>query len=482
MPTTADVEELAAIAMEYGRRSLVGFTAFTFEEYQPNWHHRVVGRYLDAVLAGTLRRLMIFMPPQNGKSESVSRRFPAYALGRQPDLRIIASSYSAALATDMSRDVQKIIDTRAYRTLFPDTRLATASDPEMRTAAQFDVVGRRGYYMGAGVGGSITGRSADIGIIDDPIKNRAEAESETYRKNVWDWFVSTFSTRQFGATGRMVLALTRWHEDDLAGRLLRLAREDPRADQWTVVSFPAIADGVLHPDDPRQPGEALWPSHYPIAELESRRVGMGTYDWSALYQQQPAPPGGGLFQQGWFKTGALPAGVALRYCRAWDCAGTEATSGRDPDYTVGTLLASTPTKQYVVVDVVRVRLSAGAVDALMLETAKTDPPGTLIREERELGSAGKAVIAAHTRLLAGYDYQGVPATGDKVTRWRPFAVQAEAGNVSLVPSDVWRRAWIDEMALAPYGRHDDQADSVALAFNSLTIGPGPIQVTRLSGF
>lgn len=236
------VLELQAIEAEVCRRTLLAFTSFTWPEYEINWHHRIIAAALDKVLDGSIRRLMIFMPPQNGKSELVSRRFPAYVLGRKPNTRIIACSYSMSLAEDMSRDVQRIMSSSEYITLFPKTKLGEGRDPEKRTQRQFDVVGHKGYYVAAGVDGSITGKTADIGIIDDPIKNSAEAYSETYRNNVWGFYKSAFTTRQFGSTGAIVLCQTRWHEDDLAGRLLSLAKENLEADQWEIISLPAIKE------------------------------------------------------------------------------------------------------------------------------------------------------------------------------------------------------------------------------------------------
>lgn len=473
----ADIDAgISAVRQELARRTLLTFTEHTFPGYEVNWHHRVVARQLDRVLTGEVRRLMLLLPPQNGKSEMVSRRFPAYVFGRRPNTRFVACSYSASLAQDMSRDVQKIMSTTEYQALFPRTRLATGRDDEIRTQGQFEIVGHRGHYVAAGVGGSITGKTLDIGVIDDPIKNRAEAESQVYRDNVWAWYTSTFATRQFGDQGAIVIALTRWHEDDMAGRLLKLARENPDADQWEVVSFPAVAD-VVRVGDPRQVGEVLWPAKYPIEELHRRKAGMGSYDWAALYQQQPAPPGGGMFQRAWFTVGVVPVPEErdgklvtprIKRCRFWDCAGSEATGKSDPDWTVGTLVAECAGIYYAE-DVARVRTTAGNVDALMLQTAKTDPPGTLIREEQEPGSAGKSVVASHLKMLSGFDYAGVPATGEKSTRWRPFAAQAEGGNVRLV-AGTWNRAWLDEMAFVPFGAHDDQADSASGAFNALAPG------------
>lgn len=458
---------LDAIEAELARRTLLAFTTYTRPDYEINWHHRVVADALDRVLSGKCRRLMVFEPPQNGKSEQVSRRFPAFALGRRPALRIIAWSYSDSLAQDMSRDVQKIISTDEYRTLFPSTRLAEHSDPEKRTQGQFDVVGERGYYVAAGVMGSITGKTADIGIVDDPVKNRAEAESEVYRDRVWEQYKSAFSTRQFGSEGAIVLCLTRWHEDDLAGRLLRLAAENPDVDQWEVISFPAIAE-TADPigRDPRSPGEALWPAKYPLEELARRRAGLGAYDWAALYQQRPAPSGGSLFQESWFaKRFVDVAPVNARRARGWDTAGTE----NDGDWTCGVRIAEADGIFYVE-DVQRKQIGPSKVDALIRLTAETDGVGCAQREEKEGGSAGIAVVAARMRTLAGFNYAGVQISGSKVTRSKPFRAQCEAGNVCIVRAP-WNAAYTSELCGFPTAKHDDQVDASSCAFNAVLLEP-----------
>lgn len=463
-------------AQQLAREELLGFTQYTYPGYRANWHHARLAAALDGVLAGRIMRLMVFMPPQHGKSELVSRRFPAYALGRNPELGVVAGSYSADLATEMSRDVQKVIDDKAYRAVFPGTRLASEKDPDLRQAAKFGVPGHDGKYISVGVGGGITGKSMDIGIIDDPVKSREEAESDAYRRRVWNWYKDDIRTRRRDDSARIVVTMTRWHEDDLAGRLLRAAREDKLADQWTVISLPAICT-ELKAGDPRQLDEALWPSRFSRIDLETTRVGSGSYAWSALYQQEPVPPGGGMFKRHWFAQRVPVApGLILRRCRAWDCAATEAVQGNDPDWTVGTLLAQLVDGRWLVEHVVRVRTTPKNVDDLILQTARMDGRQVMIREEEEGGSSGKSVIAAHLRMLQGFDYAGLRSSGEKSTRWRSFAVQCEGGNVVLPVAASWEREWLDELALVPYGLHDDQADSVALAFNTLAahkpLGPG----------
>lgn len=476
--TLEDVErELELTAQEIGRRSLLTFTTYTNPAYEVNWHHAVVGAALDRVLAGQCRRLMILEPPQHGKSEQVSRRFPAYALGKNPDLRIIACSYDGAWAQSLSRDVQKIMGTQEYATLFPGTKLAESRDVEKRTQGQFDVVGRRGYYIAAGIMGSITGRTSDIGIIDDPVRNRADAESPTYRERTWDQYTSAFATRQFGTEGAIIVCATRWNEDDLAGRLLRLAAENPDADQWEVISLPAIAETS---DEYRQKGEALWPEKYPVAELKKRRAGIGEYDFSALYQQKPVPAGGGLFKAEWFAGRILDAAPAtMRVARGWDTAGTE----NGGDWTAGVKIgeefskdamtsALASTGRFIVLDVQHEQLGPDGVDKLIRLTADLDGQECAQREEKEGGSAGVAVISARTKALAGKDYQGVQVSGSKVTRSKPFRAQCEAGNVYLLRG-AWNKKYIDELSSFPTGKHDDMVDGSSCAFNAVLLEPPP---------
>lgn len=280
------------------RRCLLKFTQFTWVGYSPNWHHAVIADALDRMLDGDpeYSRLQINMPPQHGKSELASRRFPAYAFGRNPNLAVIATSYSATLAEKMNRDVQRIMDTPEYAELFPESRLngkniRTVSGTYLRNSETFEIVGHRGVYQCAGVEGGITGQGGQLLIIDDPFKNREEADSPVRREAVWDWYTSTLYTRQRKDVKILVIA-TRWHQDDLCGRLQKQAKEDPQADQWKVISFPAIAGHERGAFDPRQPGEALWPAFKSIQELRKIQATIGPYEWGALYQQDPRAPGG----------------------------------------------------------------------------------------------------------------------------------------------------------------------------------------------
>ena len=251
--------------VELAKRGLLNFALATDSRYTANWHHELLCTYLDRFVAGEIKRLMIFMPPRHGKSELVSRKLPAYIFGRYPDTSIIATSYTADLAGRMNRDVQRIIDGDSYRLIFPKTVLAQNRD-YVRNNDMFEIVGHRGVYRAAGVGGGITGMGGNFLIVDDPHKSREEANSAAIRDRVYEWYTSTLYSRleEINDMGGILLTCTRWHEDDLAGRLLRLADTDPLADRWHVLNLPAIAEGALHPDDPRADGEALWPSVRPF--------------------------------------------------------------------------------------------------------------------------------------------------------------------------------------------------------------------------
>lgn len=458
------------------RKTMLDFTRYTFFGFEESWHHGKLSRFLDRFAAGEIPRGMVFMPPRHSKSEFVSRRLPAKIFGKRPSAKIIAASYTHDLATMMSRDVQRIIESPAYEGLFPDTRISGK-----RTDPLWEVNDGDGYYRAAGVNVGISGMGADYAIIDDPIKDAAEANSQTYRDNLWEWYTSTLYTR-LEHPGSILLTMTRWHEDDLAGRLLKLAQDDPEADQWEVLDLPARAVADEHE---RSKGEPLWPSRYGDARLRKIETTLGDW-WEPMYQQRPGKPGGTMFKRDWFEVvDQLPGGAkSIKFVRFWDVAGSEGKG----DWTVGTLMAEftfgADLKLYVIVDVVRGQWDAGGVDAVMLQTAKTDRERYGMvrqREEQEGGSSGKAVIRARRNLLNGFDYDGRPATGEKTLRWGPFASASKARNVKLLRG-AWNHEWLEEMVRVPKSAHDDQADSGAGSYNELTGGAGGLKIASVTGY
>lgn len=245
-------------------------------------------------------KLMIFVPPQHGKSEIVSRKLPAWALGVNPLYKIVGASYSADLAQQFCRSIQRNIDSDEYRRVFPRTYLNSqnvAADVRrgyLRNSDIFETVGYGGFYKAVGVCGGLTGTPVDIGIIDDPIKDAIEASSPTYRERIWNWYTDVFLTRLHNDS-KVVLIQTRWHEDDLAGRLL-----EREGDKWEVVRIPAIREDLDNADDPREIGEALWESKHSLAALREAEA-RSPRTFAALYQQRPSVQGGNIVKRDWFK-------------------------------------------------------------------------------------------------------------------------------------------------------------------------------------
>lgn len=289
------IKELAR--RELAKRDLLAFTEFFTPGYQAGWIHREVAELLDAFVQACEEkkspRLMIFLPPRHGKSQLVSRCFPPYLLGKHPSWEVIAATYNDQLSCDFGRDVRSILADPLYQELFPEVELRKDSN-----AVDFMQTTQKGKYMAVGVGGSLTGRGAHCLLIDDPVKNREDADSEVVREQTWKWYLSSAYTRVAPGGGIIVLQ-TRWHEDDLSGRILEHARNNPGADQWHVYSFPAIA---IEDEKHRKAGEALHPDRYPEPALQRIRNSLDAREWWALYQQNPVPLDGNYFKREWFKT------------------------------------------------------------------------------------------------------------------------------------------------------------------------------------
>ena len=402
------------------------------------------------------------MPPRHGKSELVSRRLPAFLLGRNPDARVIIASYGADLANAMSRDVQQIIMSEAYRELFPFTELPAKGSRQKATESVFDIAFRRGGLRATGVGGGITGMGGDFIIVDDPIKDRTDAESETIRETVFSWFTSTLYTRQEKDAG-ILITMTRWHLDDLVGRLLR-RQSEPDADQWTVISFPALLEREedRNDGDPREVGEPLWAGKFDRSALRSIRAN-GEYDWNALYQQTPISSAGGLFKREKFQIIDQEPADLKRVVRFWDLAMSSKTSA---DYTVGVKMGITATGQLVILDVARFQREWDEVEPEVAMTAVRDERGVHVGVEK-VAFMSRAVgkLAARPELHS-FVIRGVEPDKDKVTRALPFAARVGEGMVSVLRRS-WTDALLDELCAFPMGKHDDIVDACSGAYTML---------------
>lgn len=427
----------------------------------PAAHHRLLISELEAVDRGDNDRLMIFWPPGHAKTYYASILFPAWFL-RIEGRNVIGASYNSEFAeNDVSLPMLRLI--KENRPIL-DYGLRTDNRKIWRTT-------NRGVYRAAGAGSGITGRRADLFVIDDPIKGRVEADSETYRNTIWSWYRAEVITR-LKPGARIILILTRWHEDDLAGRLLEA--EKAGADKWRVISLPAIAE--KEGDElGRKVGDALWPEWEDAEHLARKRASVGEREWAALFQQRPAPLEGALFKIAMISVAAVrPAGGVM--VRAWDLAATRQVGTANPDWTVGVLLHRGTDDRYTVCDVVRLRGGPDDVRQAIVNTAAQDPQGTRISLPQDPGQAGKVQVLELTRLLTGYRVESSPETGDKATRAAPVASQANVGNLSIVRSDTWNRVFLDELAGFPSAQKDDQVDALSRAFSVVGMNRGPIRI------
>lgn len=486
------------------RSNMLDFTTYTKPDYSVNWHHSIICSILDRVLLYLidptdprgLNRIMFSAPPRTGKTELVSRRFPAYVFGRLPDTSIIATSYGADLASLINRDVQRIMVSDRYKAVFPDVRLnernvrTDASGNYLRNNDIFEIVGYGGSYRSAGVGGAIVGLGGKLIIIDDPIKSRAEANSEAYRKALKEWYTATLYSRLADDKSAIVLMHQRWHEDDLAGWLLdrcdpNSPEYDPSADKWILVTFPAVLDSIPDPKreyhyyqsyinyEQRQLNEALWPERFSLEQLERIRS-QGIEDWDSIQQQRPRSPKGAKFQRQWFKLcETIVLSDECELIRYWDKAGTSGAGA----FSCGVLMLFDPHRHlgvsFIVVDVVRKQVEATGREKLIRQTAILDNARygrVIIWYEQEPGSGGKE-SAQNTLVntLVGFEAYCERATGDKVIRANPFAVQAGANNVGILVGD-WNEVYLRELESFPFGRYKDQVDGSSGSFNKLALG------------
>lgn len=291
MTLSKDVLEVAKIQ---ARNNLIDFEILTNPKYRPNWHHEEIAKVLESIADGSFisqgyKILILQVPPRHGKSQQATIDFPSWYLGNYPDKEVITASYSAELALDFGGKTKNLVESEEYQGIFPNIKLR----PDEKSKAKWRTE-QGGSYTAVGIGGAITGRGANILITDDPLKNREEANSEVIRNKQWEWFTSTAYTR-LEPNGVVVLILTRWHLDDLAGRIL--ANEELKK-VTRVICFPAIA---LEDEAHRKKGEALWSCKYDLKALEQIKNTIGIYDWSALYQQNPVLTANQEFKREWFK-------------------------------------------------------------------------------------------------------------------------------------------------------------------------------------
>ena len=441
------------------RTSFRAFVKHTFPTYKWNWHHEIMVEKLDAFARGEIKRLMLCIPPRMGKSEAVSRRFPAFMLGRRPEMSIISCSYADSLASRMCRDVQRIIDSPRYIRVFPDSKLAesvhhkTKSDA-VRKNNYFEVIKTGGSYRSAGRGSGITGTGAHLLILDDMLKDSMEASSKTIRDSLHEWYGSVAYSR-LENNGQVLFCTTRWHEDDLAGRLLNEARLDPDADQWEVLSFPAILEDLItkHPEDPREIGDPIWPEKKSLDDLKKIRIALGSRNWNAIFQQRPSAMEGSIIKRSWLKFYDKAPEKFDQIIQSWDLT---FDSKENSDFTVGAVYGKLGPDVYLL-DRVRERMNV--LDQMRaIENMRSKWPEALqILIEKKAN--GAAVITMMRQKIPGII--PIEPKGSKEARLGSCSALYEAGNV-LYPSPnicPWITQHVEELMTFPNAAHDDCVDS-----------------------
>jgi predicted phage terminase large subunit-like protein len=485
---------------ELCRRKMIHFTQRFTPGYQTGWLHREISeeleKFLEKIVKGESPRQMLFVPPRHGKSELVSRKFPAYSLGHYPWMEFISASYDLSLPLEFSRHVRALLRDPYYRLLFPRTNL----DPENQNAEGWKTT-RRGGFLPAGVRGPITGKGAHVLNIDDPVKSSDEADSETLRASAWGWYGSTALSRLAPQSG-VLITMTRWHDADLAGMALQtmfdqlrecdemvqnwrnervseakieemLAQMHREMDMWNVIKYPAVAEE----DEPnRKKGEALHPARYPIDRLKRmKNSGMLPRHWSALYQQNPIPEEGLYFKKENIRQDSPPEWRECPIRIAFDLAIGQKQSN---DYTVGTVCALDGSNRIHVLEMVRGRWDTDDICRAVLDlyTKYWTPTGDIIVgiEKGQLELAIKPSLYKmmdERKVWPAFDDTLKPIT-DKMVRARPLQGVAQRG-LLIFPNTPWADVAINELLRFPGGMNDDIVDSLAWAVRMLTRTAAP---------
>ena len=479
--------DLQQAKLELARRRLKHFVKLTHPQYLSNWFTDLVCEEIDSFLEDVVQkkspRLMLFAPPRSGKTEIVSRRFPAYTLGRFPDMSFIATSYASDLSTRNNRDVQRIIDEPIFNSIFPNVRLngknirTVSRSSWLRNSDIFEIVDHKGVYRSSGVGGGITGMGGDILIVDDPIKDAEQANSVVYRDKVWDWFTSTLYTRSsFG--GGILIILTRWHEDDLAGRLLEQMKKG-EGDTWKVINFPAIAeeDEVF-----RKEGEPLQAERFNIDSLNNIKKAVGSRVWSSLYQQRPSAVEGSLFKrENWQYYKPLtnvPQDLIKqlnikRVIQGWDTAFKKTDSS---DYSAG-LTIGVSDNAYFLLDLFKEKCEYPELKRVVQQYADKWKPQVVLVEDKASGQSIIQELKRNTRMpILAYRVDK-----DKIARANAVTPIHESRLCFLPEGEKWVMDFVDSLSIFPNGSYDDDVDSFTMVLDYASRGTsGLYEWTRMS--
>ncbi len=460
--------------------SFWGYRQYMHPHMKTGFFQKAIARELQTfyteMKSGGRPILVIQAPPQHGKSDSVTD-FTQWLAGREPGWRQIYASFSDRLGVRANLRMQRAMDMPKWQAVF-STRLNTSnvvtmSGQYLRNREMLEFVGHEGSFRNTTVNGPINGESLDVGVIDDPLKGRREANSKTVRDATWAWLTDDFLTR-FSEHAGLIIVLTRWHLDDPVGRLIAsnpnvrvvrfpaiAERDEYQVGDKIVASSKALSGGVLV----RRKGDPLFPELKSKEFLLTRKAAMTTAGWESVYQQNPIVIGGDLFPvENIVTVPACPAGVrVLSRVRYWDKAGTKGAGA----FTAGVRMAHLSDGRFLIEDVVHGQWKAFDREVIIKTTAKNDGRDVKVFVEQEPGSGGKESAERTVANLAGFIVEADRVTGDKETRAEPYAAQVQGGNV-LILAAVWNKVFLDEHEFFPNGPYKDQVDAAGGAFAKLT--------------
>ena len=468
MQTAEQIDKISALQKAINRLSvlekhdkvqgsLLEYARFQMPEYQTPAHIKLLAHKLEEVERGNIKRLAIFMPPRHGKSQLTSQFFPAWYLGRNPSKFVIATTYAQDLADDFGRSVRNQIQDEDYNRIFNDCTLSKDSSSVRR----FHTTGS-GVYYAVGAGGAITGRGAHLLLIDDPIKGREDADSDAMRSNLIDWYRSTAYSRLMPG-GSIILIQTRWHEDDLAGWILRETSHEP----WEVIELPAVLDEKASKILKRPKGQALWPEAYDKKRLEEIKKTAGSREWNSLYMQRPSAEEGNILKRYWWKEWKEDNPPECNYIlQSWDTAYTVKSTSDYSAVTTWGIFEHNGIQNAILLSARRERWEFPELKSEAINLYNEFKPDVVLIEAKASGWS----------LIQELQRAGIPITpfnpkrADKKTRAHSVTPLFESGRVWYPSSKYWAEDVINQCAQFPSSNYDDLVDSTTQALMRLRQG------------
>ena len=441
-------------AQEKARTHFIDFVKYVWPNAILGEHHRIMADAFDRIANGTLKRLIVNMPPRHTKSEFASYLLPAFLMGRDPRTKAIEATHNGELAVRFGRKVRDLMDTDVYKEIFPGVLLKQDS----KAAGRWDT-NKGGEYFAVGVGGAMTGRGADVLVIDDP-HSEQDAMSDLALDNAWEWYSSGPRTR-LQPGGAIVVVMTRWGTKDLTARLLK-SQNGKNADQWEVIEFPAILPS----------GRPLWPQFWKLEELEGVRASLSVQKWNAMYQQRPTADEGAILKREWWRVWQHSEPPPVEYIiQSYDTAySKKETADFSVITTWGVFYPSADDgPNIILLAVKRGRWDFPELKRIAISEYKYWQPDNVLIEAKATGTTLQQELRRVGIPVTMYAPGGRRAGQDKVSRANAVAPILEAGMV-WAPDEHWAEELVEECAAFPNGDNDDQVDSTVQAWMRFRTG------------